>query len=569
MKRLFYIISLVSIITESHTQDVHWSMSQWNPVYINPAHSGFAEKANRITAIYRNQWRSVTVPYNTPMISYDRKVVQTDNGFRLGVSGQLLFDRAGDGNFTTFRPALGLAVGKFFKQNKQYISLGIQASYVRKQIDMNALHFGSQYGSDHVYDPGIPSGEILSQDRAGYFDLGLGLNYHATFLKTGKIDVGTSIYNVNAPEYSFLASTATTVHQRYLAYVKSDIPITKSKKWELNPAYFFTFQNKAKECLYQALFSVNINTQSQDDIKLTFGPGYRKNDAVIGYLGAKWNDLKVAFAFDGNISDLRTATQGRGAYELMIAYEWEKKKVEKPKPIIDTVSTEVVEEVVEDTIAKEEIVPPVVEVIVEEPPKIIEQILPAPEPPKPPRLTYEEQIQPYLPLTLYFDNDVPKPSPLLPIQNISYGDIYNDYMQRKPIYASKHNGTESFFTEKVEYNFNRLNKVLTILDEALEDGKTVTLELQGFASPLASDAYNENLTRNRITVIENYIKEWNNEILSSYIEQGKLIFTHRPMGETASKTSGISDDVKDTPKSVFSPEASQERRVEILLIKVQ
>jgi type IX secretion system PorP/SprF family membrane protein len=563
MKRLFYIISIVSLNSLALAQDPHWSMSQWNPIYINPAHSGFANKANRITALYRNQWRAVSVPYNTPMISYDRKVVQTDNGFRLGVSGQLLFDRAGDGNFTTFRPAIGIAVGKFFKQEKQYISLGIQGSYIRKQIDMTALKFGSQYGSGNMYDPNIPSGELLSQDHAGYFDLGLGLNYSAKFLKTGNLDVGTSVFNLNAPDYSFLSSTSTTVQRRYMAYVKSDIPITRSKKWEFNPAYFFTFQNKAKECLYQALFSVHIHPQADKDLKLTFGPGYRKNDAVIGYLGAQWNDLKVAFAFDGNISDLRTATQGRGAYELMLAYEWEKKKKEEPKPIIDTVSNEIVEE---DTIAKEpELIPEPVAVIQE---PIPPQIISAPETPKPPRLTYNEQIKPFLPLNLYFDNDIPKPTSTKPIQSISYDDTYLEYIKRKPLYAANHSGSGQFFTDKVESNFIKLNKVLTIIEEALADDKSVELELQGFASPLASDAYNEKLTENRIAVIEHYILEWNNSSLATYSNNGKLTFTHKPMGEATSKNSGISDNVKDTTKSVFSPEASQERRVEILLIHV-
>ena len=566
MRKLFYIISIVSINSVVLAQDPHWSMAQYNPIYINPANSGFAEKANRITAIYRNQWRAVTVPFNTPMVSYDRKVVQTDNGFRLGVSGQLLFDKAGDGNFTTFRPAIGIAVGKYFKQDKQYISLGIQGSYVRKQIDMSALKFGSQYGSGNAYDPNIPSGELLSQDRAGYFDLGLGFNYHAKFLETGKVDVGTSFFNLNAPEYSFLSSTATTVQKRYVAYVKSDIPITRSKQWEFNPAYFFTFQNKAKECLYQALFSVNIHPEANKDIKLTFGPGYRKNDAIIGYLGAQWNDLKVAFAFDGNISDLRSATQGRGAYELMLAYEWEKKKKEEPKPIIDTVSKEIVED---DTVVKEEEpAPQSVAVVVESQP-IEPEIIPTPEPPKPPRLTYEQQIKPYLPLSLYFDNDIPKPTAAMPILSISYDDTYLNYIKRKPVYAANHSGSSQFFTEKVESNFNKFNKVLTIIEEALADNRRVNLELQGFASPLASDAYNEKLTENRIAVIEHYILEWNNKTLSSFAQDGKLTFTHKPMGEAASKNSGISDNVKDTSKSVYSPDASQERRVEILLIKVQ
>jgi len=48
----------------------------------------------------------------------------------------------------------------------------------------------------------------------------------------------------------------------------------------------------------------------------------------------------------------------------------------------------------------------------------------------------------------------------------------------------------------------------------------------------------------------------------SYISSGQLIITERSFGEeTANK--GISDDPAAPKKSIFSPDASRERRVEI------
>ena len=50
-------------------QDFHWSLIHLNPVYLNPANTGFAKKKNRVTGIYRDQWRAAPVPYSTTNIA--------------------------------------------------------------------------------------------------------------------------------------------------------------------------------------------------------------------------------------------------------------------------------------------------------------------------------------------------------------------------------------------------------------------------------------------------------------------------------------------------------------------
>ena len=62
-----HILSLVllSFSLIAHTQDIHFSQFYAAPVSLNPAMTGLMNGNYRGTAIYRDQWRSVSTPYVT------------------------------------------------------------------------------------------------------------------------------------------------------------------------------------------------------------------------------------------------------------------------------------------------------------------------------------------------------------------------------------------------------------------------------------------------------------------------------------------------------------------------
>ncbi len=47
---------------------------------------------------------------------------------------------------------------------------------------------------------------------------------------------------------------------------------------------------------------------------------YRSKDALIARLGAGTGNFNAGFAYDFNISDLKRASNGRGAYEIALSY---------------------------------------------------------------------------------------------------------------------------------------------------------------------------------------------------------------------------------------------------------
>ncbi|MCB9047123.1 MAG: type IX secretion system membrane protein PorP/SprF [Chitinophagales bacterium] len=67
-------------------QDVHFTQFNAAPLILNPAFTGNFDGKMRASAIYRDQWRSVTVPFKTIAISVDAPMVHEFDHRRLLVS---------------------------------------------------------------------------------------------------------------------------------------------------------------------------------------------------------------------------------------------------------------------------------------------------------------------------------------------------------------------------------------------------------------------------------------------------------------------------------------------------
>jgi len=567
-RKLTLFLGLVCLSFAVKAQDFHWSLFHLNPVYLNPANAGFAKKANRLTGLYRDQWRAVPVPYSTTNIAYDRKIFHNEStGWRLGLGAQLLYDKAGDGALTTFRPALTAAIGKYINNNKQLFQLGIQGAYVRKQIDFSKLSFDSQF--DGVgYNPDLSSGEQVAGDNAGYLDLGAGFNFYSDLKDAGGIHIGISAFNLTSPSYTFLSGSEASVAPRITTYAKANIDLGQSD-WTFNPGVYYQHQAKAQETLLQAIFGVRLGkaVEGVKNTELQFGPGYRIGDAVVGYVGLNWKDLKIGFAFDGNVSDLKTATGGRGAYEVALNYEWERKKKKDPEEfetVPEVKKEEEQEEEKQDTVSAEK--PELEEEIIRE--DIDGPYIPAPDHTIDPghRLTeIGDSLKLRAAVRLFFDNDQPNPRTTLATTDVSYDQAYNAYVDAL---AKSTSADRKAFLPKVEAGKAQLESLLGNVAELLQGGKTVTVEVSGFASPLATSRYNEQLSGRRTASLINYLQSWNNGALKGYIASGRLVIVTKAYG-AAQAPDEVSDDPKDKQNSIYSNAAAAERRVELKVTEVK
>ena len=185
-----------------------------------------------------------------------------------------------------------------------------------------------------------------------------------------------------------------------------------------------------------------------------------------------------------------------------------------------------------------------------------------------------------LPIRLFFNNDEPVPNSKDTVTTIKYSNTYQSYYAQKDrfskIYARPYRGSErvdavgrinDFFEGELKRNFDNLNNFMSTLVEVLEAGRTVNLYFRGYSSPVAVSEYNYFLGKRRVVSMLLEVKQYRGGIFLQYIDNGQLILTERSFGESSAPV-GISDDRSDPGKSIYSPEASFERRVEIEEIQV-
>lgn len=188
----------------------------------------------------------------------------------------------------------------------------------------------------------------------------------------------------------------------------------------------------------------------------------------------------------------------------------------------------------------------------------------------------EEDLEAQLPVVLYFDNDIPKPDISNIQSSMNYIDLHKEYITQKKLFIDKYTSlldederelsvTEmnSFFDNVVGACDDDMKRFSNTLVKMLGKNDSIEIRVQGFTSPRADDDYNIQLSRRRISTIINYLKEFENKDLADAINEGRLIIVEEPIGE-AQAPDYVSDKINDPRKSIFSIEASVERRVEIV-----
>ena len=336
------LISHISCLTSCFAQDIHFSQFNQNPSLINPALVGGSNVA-RASVIYKDQWKSVTVPYKTFGASVEMRFkhsnwAQVDEpltltykrAFSRTAAGLSFYnDKAGDGNMGTSQVNFSLASYVPLTRNSS-IAAGLLASVVQRTIDFSKLIFPEQYNGNN-YDPSIYNGENVASQSFIYADFAAGLNwsvgYNARAIGSNddfKANVGVSVYHINKPEQKFLTGSAENLNRKFVLHgdILKGIPNTKMA---LAPTYLFQFQGTAKEILFGTMLKYYFREDSKytgilQKSSVGLGAYYRNNDALILSLLLEYQQYAIGFSYDVNVSRLKTASSGRGGPEIFIRY---------------------------------------------------------------------------------------------------------------------------------------------------------------------------------------------------------------------------------------------------------
>lgn len=185
-------------------------------------------------------------------------------------------------------------------------------------------------------------------------------------------------------------------------------------------------------------------------------------------------------------------------------------------------------------------------------------------------------LQDLLPISLFFDNDMPDVASKSTTTKAKYGNLVTKYMGRKDEYKTKYTKPlsesdksnaldeyEVFFEGDVRGGYDKFKLFINNLIHELEAGNKVELVLKGYASPRADAKYNLTLGQRRVNSVKNEMIIFDNEELRSYFLSGHLVITDISFGkELAPKD--VTGDIRDERNSIYNLKAAKERRVEIL-----
>lgn len=212
---------------------------------------------------------------------------------------------------------------------------------------------------------------------------------------------------------------------------------------------------------------------------------------------------------------------------------------------------------------------------------VIPEIPTIPEPVTPTYTVTAQSMLDMLPIRLFFDNDEPDRRTTALTTQKTYLATYQKYYPKKEQFIQsftkplqgddKGNAryeVDDFFEYDVKEGGDNLETFSDLLLQALRNGEEIEIILKGYTSPRAKSDYNKFLAARRISCVKNHFASFQKGVFQHFIQSGQLKISELPLGEAQTPT-GISDDLWDRRMSVYSVEASKERRVEIIDMKVQ
>ncbi|MEI7801123.1 MAG: PorP/SprF family type IX secretion system membrane protein [Bacteroidota bacterium] len=298
-------------------QDIHFSQFYSAPLLQNPANAGFFNCDYRLVANYRNQWRSVTVPYTTFHASGDIRKIKGKNKNIIGLGLDASVDKAGDSKFTTtqfgFAGSVHKAIDKFAHH---YFGGGLMLGIASANIDYTHLQFSDMYITTNSFQL---TSENTSLSTLTYFDLSAGAAYN--FIPPSfqnSFAMGLAVYHINKPRKTFTNDDSSRVFRKLVFNMSANLHA--SSRFEFYPKFQYSMQGYNHELMLGGFVRVDLDKMKNSRYGLYLGPWYRWNDALVIVTRFDVDKMSFAFNYDLNVSPLSEASDTKGGPELSIIY---------------------------------------------------------------------------------------------------------------------------------------------------------------------------------------------------------------------------------------------------------
>jgi type IX secretion system PorP/SprF family membrane protein len=301
-------------------QDIHFSQFYDLPILRNPAIAGLFDGDLRITTGFRNQWQSVTVPYQTIALGLEiKKPVSSYSEDFITFGVQLTNDQAGDSKLTRSQIFPVLNYHKSINPDRNlYISAGFMAGPVMQRFDPTQLQFDDQYHGG-VFNATNPTQQVINNNRTTYWDPATGISLCGETENGSRYYAGLGLFHFTRPKVNFMKDQAFQLMPKYVLNGGFTMPAG-----DLDQLTFYAdlFKEGGAEMVQGGmLWSHALSTYEDDRIRISGGLFFRAKDAVIPVVKLEYQRFNLGMTYDVNTSKLNTASNYRGGFELTLSYQ--------------------------------------------------------------------------------------------------------------------------------------------------------------------------------------------------------------------------------------------------------
>lgn len=322
----FQIFSLSAAVLccskNAQAQDIHFSQFYETSILRNPALTGIFSGDYKIGAIYRNQWSSISAPFQTALVTGEVRI-PVSNEVNDFVSFGLLayYDKAGSINLQTLTIYPAINYNKSLEDtHNSYLSLGFTGGYIQRSFDPGKMTFDEQF-QNGSFSSGNANGENLPNPKVTQWDLGAGINFSSSAGQNNNVAyfLGVAAYHLTRPKDNFFTDAA-DVHQEMRWNVNAGLGWRVNDIWKVQLNGNYSKQGGYDEVVAGGFLCWNKMDDRMEEVELALYGGlfYRVNDAFIPTLKMTYKDLGVTASYDFNTSSLKAATNLRGGFEISV-----------------------------------------------------------------------------------------------------------------------------------------------------------------------------------------------------------------------------------------------------------
>lgn len=316
-------------------QDIHFSQFGNSPLNLNPALAGVFGGDMRFVGNFRQQWRSVPVPYTTFSGSVENKVYLTQGRYDKFITASLLidYDKQGDLALKSLQVGIPIAVTLPIGRS-HFITVGATPMFGQRSFNTNEVTFDRQF-VDCMFSPNnFHYEDNLNATSLKYFDLSAGANFRLQSpKKRTRLDIGGAMHHINRPAHDFWASSVTEtddvrLYNKLTLYGLGLFQI--NERFDFLAQGLFQQQGEYREIVYGGGVRMHLNKIRLKEFAIQIGVDWRHryDNAFVPRLEFLYGTWTLGATFDWDLFSRagEYISQKRGGPELSLIYRLYKVK---------------------------------------------------------------------------------------------------------------------------------------------------------------------------------------------------------------------------------------------------